>query len=61
MRVFDHTQRGGEQEPGRESGGLRQQGRRAGHGRDVQEVLELGIEAAGTGQRVPLPQFEPMD
>jgi len=34
---------------------------RAGHGCDVQEILELGMEAAATGQRVALPQPEPTD
>jgi predicted dehydrogenase len=34
---------------------------RAGHGRDVQEILELGMESAATGQRVALSQLEPMD
>ena len=34
---------------------------RASHGCDVQEILELGMEAAATGQRVALPQLEPTD
>jgi len=34
---------------------------RPGHGCDVQEILELGMESASTGQRVALSQLEPMD
>jgi len=34
---------------------------RAGHCRDVQEVLEFGMESASTGKRVSLPQLEPID
>ena len=34
---------------------------RAGHCRDVQEVLEFGMESASTGKRVSLPQLKPID
>ena len=33
----------------------------AGHCRDVQEVLELGMESASTGKRVCFPRLEPVD